>query len=192
MLRHYLWAEGVGRAPPGGVWVGVWFSSRLYYPFGKGPGQHIIWCLKNKKCENERHLVPKYRVYTVPKYATSSPPARGAHFHQLYPKIICHVIPQLLDVARNPGPPSHFHCIYVYNKSLLSPDTGRHSGKRDCSYSAPIGNERTWSASTNADAAELLLDIARNPGPPSHLHSKQTDISLPPTHPHGLYVRGVY
>ena len=34
--------------------VGVWFSSRLYYPFGKGPGQHIIRCLKNKKCENER------------------------------------------------------------------------------------------------------------------------------------------
>ena len=30
-------------------------SSRLYYmyPFGKGPGQHIIRCLKNKKCENE-------------------------------------------------------------------------------------------------------------------------------------------
>ena len=26
----------------------------LYYPFGKGPGQHIIRCLKNKKCENER------------------------------------------------------------------------------------------------------------------------------------------
>jgi len=35
------------------VWVGVWFSSWLYYPFGKGPGQHIIRCLKNKKCENE-------------------------------------------------------------------------------------------------------------------------------------------
>ena len=34
------WAEGVGRAPPGGVCVGVWFNSRLYYPFGKGPGQH--------------------------------------------------------------------------------------------------------------------------------------------------------
>ena len=29
-------------------------NSRLYYPFGKGPGQHIIRCLKNKKCENER------------------------------------------------------------------------------------------------------------------------------------------
>jgi len=38
---------------PWGVWVGIWFSSRLYYPFGKGPGQHIIRCLKNKKCENE-------------------------------------------------------------------------------------------------------------------------------------------
>ena len=48
------WAEGVGRAPPGGVWVGVWFSCRLYYPFGKGPGQHIIRCLKNKKCDDER------------------------------------------------------------------------------------------------------------------------------------------
>jgi len=35
------------------VWVGVWFSSRLYYPFGKGPGQHIYRCLENKKCENE-------------------------------------------------------------------------------------------------------------------------------------------
>ena len=32
----------------------IWFSSRLYYPFGKGPGQHIIRYLKNKKCENER------------------------------------------------------------------------------------------------------------------------------------------
>jgi len=39
---------------PLGVWVGVWFSSRLSYPFGKGPGQHIIRCLKDKKCENER------------------------------------------------------------------------------------------------------------------------------------------
>jgi len=37
-----------------GVWVGVWFIFRLYYPFGKGPGQHIIRCLKNKKCENEQ------------------------------------------------------------------------------------------------------------------------------------------
>ena len=43
------WAERVGRAPLWGVWVGVWFSSRLYYPFSKGPGQHIIRCLKNKK-----------------------------------------------------------------------------------------------------------------------------------------------
>jgi len=48
------WAERVGQAPPGGVWVGVWFSSRLYYPFSEGPGQHIIQYLKNKKCENER------------------------------------------------------------------------------------------------------------------------------------------
>ena len=40
--------------PLGGVWVGVWFSSQLCYPFGKGPGQHIIRCLKNTKCENEQ------------------------------------------------------------------------------------------------------------------------------------------
>jgi len=38
---------------PLGVWVGVWFSSRLYNPFSKGPDQHIIWYLENKKCENE-------------------------------------------------------------------------------------------------------------------------------------------
>jgi len=37
----------------------------------------------------------------------STPPARDTHFHQLYPKVICHVIPQLLDIARNPGLPSH-------------------------------------------------------------------------------------
>ena len=34
--------------PLGGGWVGVWFSSRLYYPFGKGPDQHMI---QNKKCD---------------------------------------------------------------------------------------------------------------------------------------------
>jgi len=54
--KRCYWAERVARAPPGEVWVGVWFSSRLYYPFGKGPGQHIIRCIKNKKCENERTL----------------------------------------------------------------------------------------------------------------------------------------
>jgi len=37
----------------------------------------------------------------------STPPARDTHFHQLYPKVVCHVIPQLLGIARNPGPPSH-------------------------------------------------------------------------------------
>jgi len=42
--------------PLGGVWVGVWFSFRLYYSFGKGPGQNIIWHHKNKKCENENNL----------------------------------------------------------------------------------------------------------------------------------------
>ena len=45
--------------------------------------------------------------------ATSTPPARDTHFHQLYPKVICHVIPQLLDIARNPGPPSHLHSDYT-------------------------------------------------------------------------------
>ena len=43
------------------MWVGVWFSSRLYNPFGKGPGQHIIRCLKNKKCENERTIPSVHR-----------------------------------------------------------------------------------------------------------------------------------
>jgi len=39
--------------PLGGCGSGFWFSSRLYCPFDKGPGQHIIRCLRNKKCENE-------------------------------------------------------------------------------------------------------------------------------------------
>jgi len=34
--------------PLGGCGSGLWFSSRLYYPFGKGPGQHIIRALKIK------------------------------------------------------------------------------------------------------------------------------------------------
>ena len=42
--------------PLGGCGSGFWFSSRLYYPFGKGPGQHIIRCLQNKKCENENEM----------------------------------------------------------------------------------------------------------------------------------------
>jgi len=42
--------------PLGGCGSG--FSSRLYYPFGKGSDQHIIRCLKNKKCENERSFGP--------------------------------------------------------------------------------------------------------------------------------------
>ena len=62
------WAERVGRAPPGGVWVGVWFSSWLYYPFGKGPGQHIIRCPKNKKCEND-HCMCRYTLTTLPTHA---------------------------------------------------------------------------------------------------------------------------
>ena len=33
-------AESVGQAPPGGMWIGCWFSSQLYYPFSKGLGQH--------------------------------------------------------------------------------------------------------------------------------------------------------
>ena len=61
MLAHTGPRELDGH-PLGGarVWVGVWFSSRLYYPFGKGPGQHTIRCLENKKCENERTKNQKY------------------------------------------------------------------------------------------------------------------------------------
>jgi len=39
--------------PLGVCGSGFWFSSRLYYPFSKGQGQHTIWCLKNTKCGNE-------------------------------------------------------------------------------------------------------------------------------------------
>jgi len=39
----------------------------------------------------------------------STPPARDTHFHQLYPKVICHVIPQLLDISRNPALSSRLH-----------------------------------------------------------------------------------
>jgi len=48
ILAHIGPREHVGRAPPGGVWVWVWSSSWLYYPFGKGLGQHITQCLKKK------------------------------------------------------------------------------------------------------------------------------------------------
>ena len=51
--------------PLGSVWVGVWFNSRLYYPVGKGPGQHIIRCLKNKKCENEPSTQQKFTIYII-------------------------------------------------------------------------------------------------------------------------------
>jgi len=57
---EYILAHTVPRELDGhplGVCVGVWSSSRLYYPFGKGPGQHESRCLKNKKCENERTTV---------------------------------------------------------------------------------------------------------------------------------------
>jgi len=54
------WDERVGRAPPWLVWAGVWFSSLLHYPFSKGPGQHIMQCLKNQKCENENKCSSKY------------------------------------------------------------------------------------------------------------------------------------
>jgi len=37
----------------------------------------------------------------------NTPPARDTPSHQLYPKDIYHVIPQLLGIARNPGSPSH-------------------------------------------------------------------------------------
>jgi len=49
--------------PLGGCGSGFWFSSRLYYPFGKGPNQHIIRCLKNKKCENEERTSVNFQVH---------------------------------------------------------------------------------------------------------------------------------
>ena len=60
------------------MWVGVWFSSRLYYPFGKGPGQHIVRYLKNKKCENERTCKrlsksPRPRYYLLQRCPRSAP-----------------------------------------------------------------------------------------------------------------------
>ena len=53
------------RHPLGGCGSGFWFSSRLYYPFGKGPGQHIIRCLTNRKCENERDKSLKEMFRTI-------------------------------------------------------------------------------------------------------------------------------
>jgi len=44
--EYILAHTGPRRAPPGGVWVGVWFRSRLYYPFGKGPGQGSEWAVR--------------------------------------------------------------------------------------------------------------------------------------------------
>ena len=35
-----VWRQTHKKKTPGGVWVGVWFRFRLYYPFGKGLGQH--------------------------------------------------------------------------------------------------------------------------------------------------------
>ena len=46
--------RGSWTGTPWGVWVGVWSSSQLNYPFGKGPGQRIIRCLQKIKCENEQ------------------------------------------------------------------------------------------------------------------------------------------
>jgi len=57
--------------PLGGGWVGVWSSSRLYYPFSEGLGQHKIWCLKKKKCENERG--------SVDSALHSTPPGQDTH-----------------------------------------------------------------------------------------------------------------
>jgi len=55
---EYILAHTVPRELDGhpiGVWVGVWSSIRLYYPFGKGPGQQNIQCLKTKSVRtNER------------------------------------------------------------------------------------------------------------------------------------------
>ena len=54
------------------MWVGVWFGSRLYYPFGKGPGQHIIRYLENKKCENERTKKPTGEFESVNRLSSDS------------------------------------------------------------------------------------------------------------------------
>jgi len=39
------WAERVGRAPPGGVWVRVWSSSRLYYLFLVRVWANVKFCV---------------------------------------------------------------------------------------------------------------------------------------------------
>ena len=46
----------------------MWFSSRLYYLFGKGPGQLIIRCLKNKKRENEIYIYVCIQIYMYNVY----------------------------------------------------------------------------------------------------------------------------
>jgi len=47
------WAERVGQAPPGVVWVGVLVSFPVILPFRQGSGPTLIRCLENNKCEIE-------------------------------------------------------------------------------------------------------------------------------------------
>ena len=39
----------------------------------------------------------------------STPPVRDTHSHQLFSKVICHVIPQLLDIGKNPALSPRLH-----------------------------------------------------------------------------------
>ena len=40
---------------------------------------------------------------------SSTPPVRDTHSHQLFSKVICHVIPQLLDIGKTPGLSPRLH-----------------------------------------------------------------------------------
>ena len=82
----------------------------------------------------------------------SNPPARDTHFHQVYPKVICHVVHQLLDIARNPGPPSH----------LL--------------YLPPLPTDFTSVASTDNSQRSLNSSISQ----PSSSQMRPTRVSLLP------------
>ena len=62
------WAEGVGRAPPWGVWVGFRSSSRLYYPFGKAPGQHYFGALKIKSMRTNEHNSTTFTKQDKPQH----------------------------------------------------------------------------------------------------------------------------
>ena len=83
--------------PPGVCGSWVWFSCRLYLPFGKGPDQHIIRCLKNKKCENERNdsgSDPDFCHDVGGKCLVSALEAWASpHPHALMGNFVCRTIP---------------------------------------------------------------------------------------------------